>query len=338
MPVFNHPDELKTMLDSILANTYQDWELIAVDDGSDEDTLSVLELYARQDERIRFVRRERQPKGAQTCRNMGLEQAKGEYIIFFDSDDYVLPDCLETRVRALDAEKEADFIVFPSGVFADNQFQAFAPMNTYGYGVRSDDVQGFLRRNLPFVVWNNIYRTSALRKSGILWDEQLKVLQDCDFNLQCIKEGLRYTYAQTLPHFGYRVMRTGSITTKIKKEGYFDNVYYALEKAYRMYGQSYGYSLYLGMLTMFMRLMGKQFDKDKAKRMVRLTAQYTPFYGMLLGLQIKLLNLLRHLMPYKFAFLLTFPVFKLHSYCTLKALTKKKKALFDKFQTIKQDK
>lgn len=338
MPVFNHPEELKTMIDSILANTYQDWELLAVDDGSEQDTLSVLEQYAEKDERIRFLRRERLPKGAQTCRNIGLEQAGGEYIIFFDSDDFVLPECLEVRVKTLDEQKDADFVVFPSGVYVNNQFKAFDSMNIYGYAARRDDIQGFLRRNLPFVIWNNIYHTSSLRQHGIKWDEQLQLLQDCDFNLQCFHQGLKYTYAETTPHFGYRIMQTGSITTKIKKEGYFDNVLYALEKGYKMYGQTYGYSLYLGMLTMFMRLFGNHFDAEKAKRMVKMTADYTPFYGKLFGCQVRLLNLLKHLLPYKQAFMLTFFGFKLHSYFNLKVLTMRKKSLLEQFQAKTQDK
>lgn len=338
MPVFNHPEELKTMLDSILANTYQDWELLAIDDGSEQETLALLEQYAERDERIRFIKRDRQPKGAQTCRNMGLELAKGEYIIFFDSDDYLTPQCLEERVRTLDKQKEADFVVFPSGIYTENQFKAFAPMHTYGYAVRKDDVQGFLRRNLPFVVWNNIYRTSSLRKSGIQWDEKLQLLQDCDFNLQSIHAGLKYVYAETVPHFGYRIMQAGSITTKIKKDGYFDNVLFALEKGYRLYGKTYPYSLYLGMLTMFMRLFGKHFDAAKTKQMVRTTKQHTPFYGMLFQSQIGMLNVLRHLMPYKFAFLLTFFGFKLHSYHNLKAFARRKRTLFDQFQSQKREK
>ena len=106
MPVFNHPEELRTMLDSILQNTFQDWELWAVDDGSQQETLSVLDGYAGRDERIHFIRRERLPKGAQTCRNIGLEQAKGEYIIFFDSDDYITPNCFAQRVSEMDNHPE----------------------------------------------------------------------------------------------------------------------------------------------------------------------------------------------------------------------------------------
>ena len=101
MPVFNHHDEVATMIDSILANDFQSWELLAVDDGSEADTLQLLERYAEADSRIKVVRRDRQPKGAQTCRNIGLEMACGEFVIIFDSDDYIAPYCLRQRVEML---------------------------------------------------------------------------------------------------------------------------------------------------------------------------------------------------------------------------------------------
>ena len=122
MPVFNHTDDLKTMLNSILDNSYQDWELLAVDDGSEQDTLSLLEEYTTRDKRICIIQRDRMPKGAQTCRNMGFEQARGEFVVFFDSDDYVAPHCLEQRVKELNEHPELDFMVFRSGTYYDNAF------------------------------------------------------------------------------------------------------------------------------------------------------------------------------------------------------------------------
>ena len=90
MPFYNPKEMVAEMLDSILANDYYDWELLAIDDGSTPETIGYLKHY-EEDDRIQFVRRTSEPKGAQTCRNMGLHLARGEYIIFFDSDDYVAP-------------------------------------------------------------------------------------------------------------------------------------------------------------------------------------------------------------------------------------------------------
>ena len=113
MPVYNKLEQTLYMIESIRANRFQLWELLVVDDGSDEDTITVLNQLPYKDSRIRIIRRNRSPKGAQTCRNIGMEQAQGKYIIFFDNDDYVLPHCLETRVNAMESNPSLDFMVFP---------------------------------------------------------------------------------------------------------------------------------------------------------------------------------------------------------------------------------
>ena len=165
MPVFNHRDEVRTMIDSILANDFNAWELLAVDDGSGEDTLQLLESYAAADSRIRVVMRSRQPKGAQTCRNMGLEMARGEFVIVFDSDDYIAPYCLRQRVEMLQKHPDLDFLVFPSGVFVDERFVTESHPYAFGFRVAEDDVALFASRRLPFIVWNNIYRTEFVRRN-----------------------------------------------------------------------------------------------------------------------------------------------------------------------------
>ena len=63
MPTFNHEEELAVMIDSIKCNTYDNWELLAIDDGSEESTISLLQRYAQEDSRIRLICRSRLPKG-----------------------------------------------------------------------------------------------------------------------------------------------------------------------------------------------------------------------------------------------------------------------------------
>ena len=87
MPFYKEPILVIEMLESIIANSYRDWELLAVDDGMDEDELKMV-FEKITDERVRFIKRTAGAKGAQKCRNIGLEEARGKYIIFVDSDDF----------------------------------------------------------------------------------------------------------------------------------------------------------------------------------------------------------------------------------------------------------
>ena len=72
MPCFNHSELISEMIDSIIANDYNDWELLAIDDGSETNHLAVLNNYEARDARIHVIKRDRLPKGAPTCRNIGL--------------------------------------------------------------------------------------------------------------------------------------------------------------------------------------------------------------------------------------------------------------------------
>ena len=194
MPVYNNEGCVREMMDSILANTFTAWELLAIDDGSDAATLDMLKEYASADERIILRQRTEQPKGAQTCRNIGLSEAKGEYIVFFDSDDAITADCLQRRVDAISSRQDLDFMVFPSTVLTSHGVAQSPLDKVYGYKAATDDVRNFSQRILPFVVWNNIYRVSSLRKHNLYWDTNLLSLQDADYNMQALLAGLKYDY------------------------------------------------------------------------------------------------------------------------------------------------
>lgn len=277
MPVFNKKEYVKVMIDSIIANTYQDWELLAVDDGSDEATKSLLSCYDENDSRVRYIQREEPPKGAQTCRNIGLREAKGEFIIFFDSDDYVTPVCLGRRVAALKVRQELDFLVFPSGIFVEGKFQPHACHDVYGYKLYKDDVKHFAARQLPFVVCNNIYRLSSLKKYRLQWDTQLSSLQDADFNLQALLSGLTYDYVATDPDYGYRLsFGQASVSSSITRSQ--SSNLYAVNKFYdgvqRRYGHKYDRALYLGAINILNRMSYSGLNADFCTSLCTLMDHY----------------------------------------------------------------
>ncbi len=103
IPTFNRADLISETLDSIMAQTYKQWEGLVIDDGSTDNTDSLLSEYCKKDSRFRYLKRPKsKPKGANACRNMGLEEATGNYVVFFDSDDLMTPDHLEVKVNELE--------------------------------------------------------------------------------------------------------------------------------------------------------------------------------------------------------------------------------------------
>ena len=94
VPVYNAEKYLKKCLDSILANQYNEWECILVDDGSRDTSLSICNQYAEKDSRFKVFHQEN--AGASSARNVGLYNAKGEYVTFIDADDWVSPNYLSS--------------------------------------------------------------------------------------------------------------------------------------------------------------------------------------------------------------------------------------------------
>lgn len=104
IPSYNRATLIGFTLDSILAQTYPDWECIIVDDGSTDNTEDVVKKYIEADHRFSFYSRpSHMPKGANSCRNLGLSHANGEYIKWFDSDDLLTSNCLKVQTRHLDS-------------------------------------------------------------------------------------------------------------------------------------------------------------------------------------------------------------------------------------------
>lgn len=298
MPVFNHRDDVATMIDSIRANNFQSWELLAIDDGSEEDTLQLLEQYAEADRRIRVVRRDRLPKGAQTCRNIGMERAKGEYIVFFDSDDYIAPYCLRQRVEAMSHNVEFDFMVFPSGLYENGKLLCVASPYVYGYKIFDDDMEQFAKRQLPFIVWNNIYRTASLRKFGVKWDEQLLSLQDADFNVSSLVSGMRYAYATgAKADYGYRIASVSSVSKHIRGDKHIMSHLYAVKKMCGVFqnfcGRRYEWSLFSGALCIYNGCMsGNGLNSQLADGLVSVLRASGCRYWMLLRVQVFLSKML----------------------------------------------
>ena len=113
MPVFNRENYVAEAIDSILAQTFSDFEFIIVDDGSQDRSPEIIREYERRDDRVRFLRQERN-MGVSFARNRGIAAAGGEYIAFMDSDDVSLPTRLEQQFRFLQENPEIGAVGVPT--------------------------------------------------------------------------------------------------------------------------------------------------------------------------------------------------------------------------------
>lgn len=227
IPIFNRKELVHSMINCVIKQTFYDWELLLIDDGSTDGTLEMLHEFALNDKRIFYYNRNRLPKGAPTCRNIGLENAKGKYVIFFDSDDMIPDYTLSQRVDFMEKHKDLDFSVFPAITF----FNKIGDGKTVGLKLERNDLKHFVDCHLPFLVVTNIYRTSYLVSNNIKWDEYLSSLQDTDFNIQNLLHDSKYEYATNVNIDYYiRDLKIGSISQNIYKKSHAESHIYFINK------------------------------------------------------------------------------------------------------------
>lgn len=200
IPTYNCAGLLSEMVNSILSQTYADWELIVVDDGSTDNTSETMEQYSA-DDRVVYVKRpDNVKKGAQGCRNFGYSLAKGDYICFFDSDDLISPTCLEERIHFI-VKEECDYAIFPAATFQHDVTDY--KLSKMGVPTGEDILTSFLSHYAQFTVWTAIYKKDALK--DIRWDDKIKVYQDLDFSMSCIFKELTFKFSnQKEPNYFYR--------------------------------------------------------------------------------------------------------------------------------------
>lgn len=197
IPCFNNGVLLSKMIKCCQDQTYDDWELIIVDDQStDGVTQNIVTNYTKVDKRIRFYVRDREPKGSVTCRNIGLSKASGQYILHFDADDLIPKTCFKERVDFMEQHPDLDYASFVAKSFSDeNELPDFnTPGKTWGKLPKdcADILESFLRYDYAFSTWNNIYKRDSIIQ--IQWDEKIKIYTDFSFIIPCCLKGLKHQF------------------------------------------------------------------------------------------------------------------------------------------------
>ena len=234
IPNWNGEHRISLMLDSILCQDFQDWKVFIIDDKSTDKSVEVIKKYIAKDNRINLFIRDHEPKGAQTCRNIGFNLTTGaEYVCFFDNDDIIAPYCLSQRTYFMDTHPKLDFAVFSMKSFETNPYDE--NWGFWGGRIKEDEIEAFFDRTLPMVVCTNIYRRINYCKKGLIWDTNLKSMQDSDFNIQAILKGCSFLYANeylpnTIDYFYYTPRKRKSVSTKINSEDHAESNIYLINK------------------------------------------------------------------------------------------------------------
>lgn len=181
IPVYNRENVIGETIDSVLRQTHRNWECIIVDDGSIDNTFAIVSKYVSKDKRLKLLERNRIPKGAPVCRNIGLSVSKGEFICFLDSDDVLETTFIEKQIEVLFSNIEASMVICQMAYFVDKlDNKRIAPKIDYPISIErylSQDIQWFTSS----VVWR---RSFILSLGG--FNEKLAMWQDWELNIRCL--------------------------------------------------------------------------------------------------------------------------------------------------------
>lgn len=225
IPTYNRAHLISETLNSIIAQTYVEWECIIVDDGSTDNTSVIINEYIKNDKRFQYHHRpENKFKGPSACRNYGFEKAKGEYVNWMDSDDLYFPYALSTWIKQFGKNTDAvvaklekiDFnsgnIINENAIFSENM------------------IEDYFTGKIAFYVCGPLWKRSFLNRQEELFDESIRNLDDWDFNLRMLYQSPYIVYVN-FPLIQYR-LHANSLSKEVYKLNFEEVIskFNALEK------------------------------------------------------------------------------------------------------------
>ncbi|MBR3238038.1 MAG: glycosyltransferase family 2 protein [Oscillospiraceae bacterium] len=231
VPVYNCIEFLPVCVDSIQRQSESDWELLLIDDGSTDGSGALCDRLAAQDNRIRVFHKTN--GGASSARNLGLEHAEGEHVLFFDGDDTVESDLLTQGSAAL-GETSPQMVIF--GMAFDSYKAAGQLEKTELFSVSRAGLvtreeilaafSDFFADNALSSACNKAFSGAVLRKTGLRFSEEMTLYEDLDFVLRylpycdqiaCLDRALyHYRILADKPHINRRVLQLDSLERNLE--------------------------------------------------------------------------------------------------------------------------
>lgn len=211
VPVYNAEIYLKSTIESVIKQSFNDWQLVLVNDGSDDDSLTICNEYRNFDERIIVVSQEN--SGPSAARNTGINVAQGEYIMFLDSDDEYQPNAFENVAKLLH-EKNIDLVMSSAEVvnvdkgktIDDIDYSFDKPINTI-----EDFILQMTEKRVSPSPWRYVIRKSILIENSIYFPVGITIAEDCLW-LNNMLGYIKTAVFNSRPFYKYKI-HSDSITT-----------------------------------------------------------------------------------------------------------------------------
>ena len=212
VPIYNAEQYLRRCVDSILNQEYTDYELLLVNDGSTDASGDICEEYGDQDPRVIVIQKEN--TGVSDSRNRALDRARGKYLQFLDSDDWITPDATRLFVRAAE-EYGCDMVISDFYRVVGERLSPKGDIEEEGVLTREEFAAHMMENPADFyygVLWNKLYRRDIVEEHNLRMDTDINWCEDFMFNLEYIRYA-KVFYALHAPIY-YYVKRKGSLASQ----------------------------------------------------------------------------------------------------------------------------
>ena len=212
VPVYNAEHTIGRCLDSILNQDYTDFELLAVDDGSTDNSGAICDEYAARESRVQVFHQEN--AGVSASRNLALDRARGTYLQFLDSDDWITPDATSSLVRAAESG-QCDLVVSDFYRVVGERVSQKGDIDEDGLMTREDYAAHMMENPADFyygVLWNKLYRRAIVEAHHLRMNPEISWCEDFMFNLEYIRYAETFRAIQ-IPIY-YYVKTKGSLASQ----------------------------------------------------------------------------------------------------------------------------
>ena len=213
VPVHDVEKYLRGCLDSIITQTFVNWECILVDDGSIDPSGTICDEYAAKDQRIRIFHKEN--GGVSSARNVGLQHARGEWFYFPDSDDMLKPNALDIMVNMISVD--IDYVMCGYEIYDENDQCVYAiGESKRKYISRHDALMEMFNPSdyrYQGYLWNKLFRASIISKYALSFDENIRYNEDRLFNVVYLSKIEGNVVYATTPVYRYMKRLTSAMAS-----------------------------------------------------------------------------------------------------------------------------
>ncbi|CAK7003903.1 MAG: putative glycosyltransferase EpsJ [Petrimonas sp.] len=219
VPVYNVEKYISTCIDSIINQTFTDFEILVVDDGSPDKSIEKIKKY--EDSRIIILRKDN--GGLSDARNYGLERASGKYILFVDSDDWVEADLLKDCVEILDNNTELDLIIM--GYIKDYEdisgtvirsINVLPEKNIFSVREKNLNIDSHLIDLMGYSV-NKLYRNNLLKRDNLKFPQGITLVEDAIFNFTVFQK-VNFIFFLDKAYYHYRIKPIKTLMTTFRND------------------------------------------------------------------------------------------------------------------------